>query len=137
MLGRIICKRPAILRVRNSSLSAVLLSLRTGEQSNSYTEPRCFTNLREQESVHVYTWPQLMSCRPWPPGWRKQTLRGLQLVWWSSNLSTFQDHPVLHSVGLGWGPRSAFLNTFSDSDAGVGLDAENHWPVLSLWPYLD
>lgn len=25
----------------------------------------------------------------------------------------------------------------SDSDAGVGLDAENHWPVLSLWPYLD
>lgn len=37
----------------------------------------------------------------------------------------------------GVGSKICVSNTFSDSDAGVGLDAENHWPVLSLWPYLD
>lgn len=37
----------------------------------------------------------------------------------------------------GVGPKICVSNTFSDRDAGVGLDAENHWPVLSLRPYLD
>lgn len=37
----------------------------------------------------------------------------------------------------GVGPKICVSNTFSDSDAGVGVEAENHWPVLSLRPYLD
>lgn len=50
-------------------------------------------------------------------------------------MSVFQNHPVSHSVGLG--PKICVSNRLSDSDAGVGRDVENHWPVLSLLPYLD
>lgn len=44
---------------------------RTREESGPYTKPKRFTSLRESEGMHVHIWPQLVSWRPWQPGWRK------------------------------------------------------------------
>lgn len=52
-------------------------------------------------------------------------------------LEHVSESPSFSFSRSGVGPEIYVSNRLSDSDAGVGRDAENHWPVLSLLPYLD
>lgn len=83
---------------------------RTREESGPYTKPKRFTSLRESEGMHVHIWPQLVSWRPWQPGWTKHQGAFYQ----SSGSQTQACFRITQRqlLSMGQGPITTFLAHF-------------------------
>lgn len=100
---------------------------RSQELSSSDAKLRCFTSLTEHEGVPVHKRASADELEALGARLEETNSREFSISPVVLKVEHVLESPgVSHSVGLGWGPRSAFLTHFQTVMRGPEPDVEDH-----------